>query len=154
MRLRLSINGATREVEADGDTPLLYVLRDDLGFHGPKFGCGLGQCGACTVIADGTATRSCQLPFEQAAGRVIVTLEGIGTAEKPHAVQAAFVEEQAAQCGYCTNGMIMGAKALLDANVRPTDADIRTALSGNLCRCGTHTRILRAVHRAAKEMSK
>ena len=154
MRLRLSINGATREVEADGDTPLLYVLRDDLGFHGPKFGCGLGQCGACTVIADGAAIRSCQLPFEQAAGRVIVTLEGIGTAEKPHAVQAAFVEEQAAQCGYCTNGMIMGAKALLDANVRPTDADIRTALSGNLCRCGTHTRILRAVHRAAKEMSK
>ena len=153
MRLRLSINGATREVEADADTPLLYVLRGDLGFHGPKFGCGLGQCGACTVIVDGAATRSCQLPFEQAADRKIVTLEGIGTPQKPHPVQAAFIAEQAAQCGYCTNGMIMGAKALLDSNGKPTDADIRTALAGNLCRCGTHSRIIRAVHRAAKEIA-
>ena len=152
MRQRLSINGRDREVEADGDTPLLYILRDDLGLHGPKFGCGLGQCGACTVIADGTAIRSCQLPLEQAAGRKIVTLDGIGSAAHPHPVQRAFLAEQAAQCGYCTNGMIMGAKALLDANKQPTDADIRNALSGNLCRCGTHSRILRAVHRAAKEM--
>jgi nicotinate dehydrogenase subunit A len=134
----------------DPDQPLLYVLRNQLGLHAAKFGCGLGQCGACTVLLDGRAVRSCLTPVKQAAGRAVTTLEGLGTPEKPHAVQAAFIAEQAAQCGYCTNGMIMSAKALLDRTPHPTSDQVKAGLAGNLCRCGTHTRILSAVMRAAK----
>ena len=146
----LRINGASQTVEADDpNMPLLYALRDSLALHGPKFGCGLGQCGACTVIVDGAAVRSCQMPVSRAAGREITTLEGLGAPEKLHKVQAAFVEEQAAQCGYCTNGMIMTATALLAKTPHPTETQVRTALAGNLCRCGSHVRVLRAVMRAA-----
>jgi nicotinate dehydrogenase subunit A len=146
----LRVNGQTRSVESDdADMPLLYALRDSLGLHGPKFGCGLGQCGACTVMIDGTAQRSCQLPIDRAVGRDIVTLEGLGSPERLHPVQAAFIAEQAAQCGYCTNGMIMTSAALLQRNPRPSDGEVREALSGNLCRCGTHGRVLRAVQRAS-----
>jgi nicotinate dehydrogenase subunit A len=134
----------------DPDQPLLYVLRNSLGLHAAKFGCGLGQCGACTVLLDGRAVRSCQTPVRQAAGHAVTTLEGLGTPEKPHAIQAAFIAEQAAQCGYCTNGMIMSAKALLDRTPHPTSDQVKAGLAGNLCRCGTHTRILSAVMRAAK----
>ena len=134
----------------DPDQPLLYVLRNQLGLHAAKFGCGLGQCGACTVLLDGRAVRSCLTPVKQAAGRAVITLEGLGTPEKPHAIQAAFIAEQAAQCGYCTNGMIMSAKALLDGTPHPTSDQVKAGLAGNLCRCGTHTRILSAVMRAAK----
>jgi nicotinate dehydrogenase subunit A len=129
--------------------PLLYALRDNLALHGPKFGCGLGQCGACTVIADGVAVRSCQISVSAMAGKNIQTLEGLGSPEAPHKVQAAFIEEQAAQCGYCTNGMIMSATALLAKTPHPSEAEVRTALAGNLCRCGSHVRVLRAVMRAA-----
>jgi nicotinate dehydrogenase subunit A len=129
--------------------PLLYALRDALELHGPKFGCGLGQCGACTVMVNGAAVRSCQMPVSQAQGKEITTLEGLGSPEQLHPVQAAFVAEQAAQCGYCTNGMIMAATALLVKTPHPTEAQVRTALAGNLCRCGTHVRVLRAVMRAA-----
>src|SRR5262245_57335461 len=129
--------------------PLLYALRDDMALHGPKFGCGLGQCGACTVIVDGEAVRSCQTPVSSLAGKNIQTLEGLGSPENLSKVQAAFVEEQAAQCGYCTNGMIMSATALLAKTPKPTEAQVRTALAGNLCRCGSHVRVLRAVMRAA-----
>jgi nicotinate dehydrogenase subunit A len=134
----------------DPDQPLLYVLRNQLGLHAAKFGCGLGQCGACTVLLDGKAVRSCLTPVKQAAGRSVTTLEGLGTPEKPHAIQAAFIAEQAAQCGYCTNGMIMSAKALLNRTPHPTSDQVKAGLAGNLCRCGTHTRILSAVMRAAK----
>jgi len=150
---RLQINGAAREVTLEGDTPLLYALRNDCDLKGAKFGCGLSQCGACTVVMDGEATRSCATPVRAAAGHTIVTLEGIGSDAAPHPLQKAFIAEQAMQCGYCTNGMIMAAKALLDRNPRPNDAEVRTALAGNLCRCGSHNRILRAVARAAKEMA-
>lgn len=149
----LRINGSVRDVTLESDTPLLYALRNDCELHGAKFGCGLAQCGACTVVMDGAAIRSCRTPVRMAAGREIVTLEGIGTDAKPHPLQKAFVAEQAMQCGYCLNGMIMAAKALLDRNPRATDADIRTALAGNLCRCGSHNRILRAIKRAQKEMA-
>jgi nicotinate dehydrogenase subunit A len=145
------LNG--RQVSADSwdpAQPLLYVLRNALSQHGPKFGCGLAQCGACTVLLDGQATRSCVTPVKQVAGRTVTTLDGLGTPEKPDVVQAAFIAEQAAQCGYCTNGMIMAAKALLAKNPRPTPEQAKQALAGNLCRCGTHTRILRAVMRAAE----
>ncbi|QJI11630.1 (2Fe-2S)-binding protein [Pseudomonas sp. ADAK22] len=145
----LEVNGRTREVSAMADTPLLLVLRNDLALNGPKYGCGLGECGACTVIIDGVAARSCVFPLAGAAGREIVTLEGLGTRRAPHPVQQAFIDEQAAQCGYCLNGMIMTAKALLDRNPNPSEAQIRNELSGNLCRCGTHIEILRAVLRAA-----
>jgi nicotinate dehydrogenase subunit A len=146
----LRINGRTQRVEADDpNMPLLYALRDSLELHGPKFGCGLGQCGACTVIVDGAAVRSCQMPVSRMVGREITTLEGLGSPEKLHPVQAAFVEEQAAQCGYCTNGMIMSATALLAKTPKPTETQVRTALAGNLCRCGSHVRVLRAVMRAA-----
>lgn len=145
----LEVNGRTREVSAMADTPLLLVLRNDLELNGPKYGCGLGECGACTVIIDGVAARSCVFPLAGAAGRAIVTLEGLGTRQAPHPVQQAFIDEQAAQCGYCLNGMIMTAKALLDRNPNPSEAQIRNELSGNLCRCGTHIEILRAVLRAA-----
>jgi nicotinate dehydrogenase subunit A len=145
------LNGRPVTIDSwDPAEPLLYVLRNSLGQHGPKFGCGLGQCGACTVLLDGQATRSCVTPVKSAAGRVVTTLEDLGTPEKPDAVQAAFIAEQAAQCGYCTNGMIMTAKALLAKTPHPTLEQAKQALAGNLCRCGTHTRILRAVLRASE----
>lgn len=149
----LEVNGHTSEVSAMADTPLLLVLRNDLQLNGPKYGCGLGECGACTVIIDGVAARSCVFPLAGAAGRRIVTLEGLGTREAPHPVQQAFIDEQAAQCGYCLNGMIMTTKALLDRNPNPSEVEVRNELSGNLCRCGTHIEILRAVLRAARLMS-
>jgi nicotinate dehydrogenase subunit A len=150
-RLTLNVNGKDRIVTPAPDTPLLYVLRDNLGLPGPKFGCGLGECGACTVIMNGSATRSCVMPAAAAKGAKIVTLEGLGTIEKPHRVQKAFIEEQAAQCGYCINGMIMTAAAFLESEPHPTRAAIIGALNDNLCRCGTHMRIVRAVERAARE---
>jgi len=148
---RLHVNGRAAAVESwDPAQPLLYVLRNALGLHGPKFGCGLGQCGACTVLIDGKPARSCLTSVEQAAGHTITTLEGLGTPAQPDPVQAAFIAEQAAQCGYCTNGMIMAAKALLNQTPRPTPEQVKQGLDGYLCRCGTHTRILHAVLRAAK----
>jgi aerobic-type carbon monoxide dehydrogenase small subunit (CoxS/CutS family) len=151
--INLTINGRTRAVDADPDTPLLYVLRDHLGLNGAKFGCGLGQCGACTVIVDGQATFSCVTPISVLAGRQVRTLEGLGTPAEPGPVQRAFIAEQAAQCGYCIAGMIMRAQALLEKNPAPSDAEIRRHMMPNLCRCGTHMRILRAVRRAADETS-
>jgi nicotinate dehydrogenase subunit A len=148
-RIPLKVNGKSSVVDTDPQTPLLYVLRNDLQLNGPKFGCGLAQCGSCTVIMDGNAIRSCAMPLSAAQGRTVITLEGLGSTKKLHPVQRAFIDEQAAQCGYCINGMIMTAKALLDKNPRPTDSQIREALAGNLCRCGTHIRILRAVKRAS-----
>jgi nicotinate dehydrogenase subunit A len=148
---KLRINGREQTVESwDPNQPLLYVLRDGVGLHGPKFGCGLGQCGACTVVMDGQAVRSCLLPVNKAAGHAITTLEGLGTPEKPNRLQAAFIAEQAAQCGYCTNGMIMTAQALLNRTPKPTAEQVKTGLAGCLCRCGTHTRIVRAVLRASR----
>lgn len=147
---RMHVNGAERAVTADGDTPLLYVLRNDLGLNGPKFGCGLAQCGACTAIVGGEAVRTCVFPLSAVRDAGVVTLEGLGTLDKPHPLQKAFITEQAAQCGYCINGMIMTAKALLDRNAHPTRAEIHQALAGNLCRCGTHLRIVRAIETAAK----
>lgn len=145
------LNGKKVTVESwDPGQPLLYVLRNSLGLHGPKFGCGLSQCGACTVLLDGKVVRSCSTPVRAAAGHAVTTLEGLGTPEKPDAVQAAFIAEQAAQCGYCTNGMIMTTRALLNQNPHPTLDQAKEGLNGNLCRCGTHTRILNAVLRAAK----
>ncbi|MEB2645774.1 (2Fe-2S)-binding protein [Pseudomonas canadensis] len=149
----LEVNGQKSDVSAMADTPLLLVLRNDLELNGPKYGCGLGECGACTVIIDGVAARSCVFPLSGAAGREIVTLEGLGTRQAPHPVQQAFIDEQAAQCGYCLNGMIMTTKALLDRNPNPSEAEVRNELSGNLCRCGTHIEILRAVMRAARLMT-
>ncbi|HXE47004.1 MAG TPA: (2Fe-2S)-binding protein [Ramlibacter sp.] len=149
-RFQLIVNGASRPVEAwDGDMPLLYALRNDLGLHAAKFGCGLGQCGACTVLVDGKPTRSCVTKISEAAGKQVTTAEGLGSPDKPHPVQAAFIAEQAAQCGYCTNGMVMGAVALLKANPQPTREQAQAALAGNLCRCGSHDRVLKAVARAA-----
>jgi nicotinate dehydrogenase subunit A len=150
-KFSFQLNGRPVTVDSwDAGQPLLYVLRNTLGQHGPKFGCGLAQCGACTVLVGGRATRSCVMPVRQAAGKSVTTIEGLGTPEKPDAVQAAFIAEQAAQCGYCTNGMIMTAKALLNQTPHPTLDQIKQGLAGNLCRCGTHTRILRAVQRVAK----
>src|SRR5438093_2735764 len=151
--ITLVVNGQTVRFDTQPEPPLLYVLRYNLALNGPKFGCGLGQCGACTVLMNGQAVRSCSVPLAKAAGFRITTLEGLGSSGAPHPLQKAFIEEQAAQCGYCINGMIMSAKALLDQNPHPTEAEIREALAGNLCRCGTHNRIVRAVQRAAKEMS-
>jgi nicotinate dehydrogenase subunit A len=150
--ITLNVNGQAREVDADPATPLLYVLRDHLAMNGARYGCGLGQCGACTVMVDGEAVFSCLTPISMLAGRKIRTLEGLGTAENPGPVQRAFIEEQAAQCGYCIPGMIMRAQALLEKNPSPSDAEIRERMSPSLCRCGTHVRILRAVRRAAREM--
>ena len=147
--LRLRVNGRVHEVAAAHGASLLAVLRNDLGLNGPKYGCGLGECGACTVLVDGVAARSCVIPAAGVVGREITTLEGLGTAEAPHPVQQAFIEAQAAQCGYCLNGMILATVALLARNPRPTEAQVRDALSHNLCRCGTHVEILRAVERAA-----
>lgn len=149
----LSVNGAARAVTVESGTPLLYVLRNDLELNSPRFGCGLSQCGACTVLVDGKPTRSCVLPVDAAAGKKVTTLEGLNAGGSLHPLQRAFVAEQAAQCGYCTNGMIMTAKALLDRNPRPTEAQVRKALNADLCRCGTHNRIVRAVLRAAKEVA-
>jgi nicotinate dehydrogenase subunit A len=148
------VNGTVRSVPAEPDTPLLYVLRNDLELNGAKFGCGLAQCGACTVLIDNVPVRSCSTPINAVVGKDIITLEGLGTADKPHPLQRAFIEEQAAQCGYCLNGMIMSAKELLDRVPQPTEADVRTGLAANLCRCGSHGRIIKAVLRAAKEMGR
>jgi len=151
MKIALNLNDKTSVVEVDDpQMPLLYALRNDLGLHGPRFGCGLGQCGACTVLVDGNAVRSCLLPVGSVGQAKVTTLEGLGSSTHPHPLQKAFIEEQAVQCGYCINGMIMQAKALLDANKHPSDDDIKRALAGNLCRCGTHVRIVRAVKRAAQ----
>ncbi|MBR0827637.1 (2Fe-2S)-binding protein [Bradyrhizobium manausense] len=150
--IRLTVNGRIHDVSAAADTPLLYVLRNDLALNGPKYGCGLGECGTCTVLIDGSAARACVIPLSGCAGRDIVTLEGLGTREKPDPVQQAFIDEQAAQCGYCLNGMIMTTKALLAINARPTEREALEALRYNLCRCGTHVEILRAVMRASGQL--
>jgi nicotinate dehydrogenase subunit A len=147
--IRLIVNGRPREVEADPDVPLLYVLRNDLGLTGTKFGCGLGQCGACTVIIGGQAVRSCLLPVQAVAGQEVTTVEGLGSPERPHPLQAAIIEVQASQCGYCTAGIIMAAKAYLDQTPHATELQLRQALEGNLCRCGTHGRVIKAVMRTA-----
>jgi nicotinate dehydrogenase subunit A len=145
MATSISVNGKTQSIEADGDTPLLYVLRNDLQLNGAKYGCGFAQCGACTVLVDGKATRSCVTLLSTVQGKAITTIEGLGGPQKMHRLQKAFVEEQAAQCGYCANGMIMTAQALLERNSKPTKAQIRKALAANFCRCGTHNRIVRAI---------
>jgi nicotinate dehydrogenase subunit A len=147
--IRLTVNGKTHDIDAALDTALLYVLRNDLALNGPKYGCGLGECGTCTVLIDGAAARACVIPIEGCEGRAIVTLEGLGSREHPDPVQAAFIQEQAAQCGYCLNGMIMTTKALLAHNPHPTETEIAEALRYNLCRCGAHVEILRAAMRAA-----
>jgi aerobic-type carbon monoxide dehydrogenase small subunit (CoxS/CutS family) len=150
--ITLDVNGTQHSVDVDSATPLLYLLRDTLGLNGAKYGCGLGQCGACTVIVDGAAAFSCLLPAAAASGRSVRTVEGLGTAEKPGPLQQAFIDEQAAQCGYCIAGMIMRAQVLLEQNPAPTEADIRRHMQPNLCRCGTHMRILAAIRRAAAAM--
>ena len=152
--LQISVNGKPHRVVAAPDTPLLYVLRDEIGLNGPKFGCGLAQCGACTVHLAGDAVRACVTPVSSVGARPVVTIEGLGTPERPHPVQQAFIDEQAAQCGYCINGMLMSAKALLDRNPHPSEAEVRQGLATNLCRCGTHNRIVRAVLRAADAMGR
>jgi nicotinate dehydrogenase subunit A len=152
--ITLTVNGRSQRLDVEADTPLLYALRDDLALHGPKFGCGVAQCGSCTVLVDGKAVRSCVTPVSTVVGRRVTTLEGLGSVEKPHPVQQAFIDEQAAQCGYCINGMVMTAAAFLAATPNPSDAQIRQALASNLCRCGTHQRILGAVKRAAAAMGK
>ena len=152
--ITLSVNGTPQSLDVDPETPLLYVLRDNLALHGPKFGCGLGQCGACTVLVDGKAVRSCSVSVAKVATRTVTTLEGLGTSARPHPTQRAFIDEQAAQCGYCVNGMIMTSKALLDRSPHPSEPQIRAALATNLCRCGTHQRIVRAVQRAATLMAR
>jgi nicotinate dehydrogenase subunit A len=152
--ITLRVNGKSHAVRVDDpDMPLLYALRNNLDLHGPRFGCGLAQCGACTVHVEGKPMRSCVVPVKAVAGKNVLTLEGLGTPQKPHPLQQAFIEEQAVQCGYCINGMIMQAKALLDQNKRPNEAQIREALAGNLCRCGTHVRIVRAIRRASEKMA-
>ena len=150
MAVNIQVNGAVHSVPAEPDTPLLYVLRNDLGLNGAKFGCGLGQCGTCTVLVDGAPVRSCVMPIGTLGQSEITTLEGIGTVEQPHPLQAAFIEEQAAQCGYCIPGIIMMAKALLDRKQQPSEAEIQLALASNLCRCGTHNRIVRAILKVAQ----
>ncbi|HEV7602534.1 MAG TPA: (2Fe-2S)-binding protein [Bradyrhizobium sp.] len=150
--MTLKVNGHDHRIDADPDTPLLYVLREDLKLNAAKFGCGLGQCGSCTVMVDGKAVLSCVTPLLLLEGKQVTTLEGLGSIEQPAPIQRAFIEEQAAQCGYCIPGMMMQAQVLLQRNSRPTDEQIRAALEPNLCRCGTHMRILRAVHRAAALM--
>lgn len=152
--IALKVNGRAHTVDVDPTTPLLYVLSDDLGLRGPKFGCGLGQCGACTVILRGRAIRSCVTPVSSAANAEITTLEGLGTIENPHPIQQAFIDEQAAQCGFCLNGVILTAKAFLDQNPKPTDAEIKQAMSGVLCRCFAHVRMFRAIRRYAARLSR
>jgi nicotinate dehydrogenase subunit A len=145
------VNGVSHEVAAAPETPLLYVLRNDLGLNGPKFGCGLGQCGACAALVGGKLARTCSIALRDVGGDPVVTLEGLGTMQKPHPLQKAFIDAQAAQCGYCSNGMIMAAKALLDRNPKPSDEEIKDALADQLCRCGTHNRIVSAVRNVAME---
>jgi nicotinate dehydrogenase subunit A len=154
MRIQLRVNGRAATIDVDPAIPLLYVLRNDLGLDGPKFGCGLGQCGACTVLAGGEPIRSCVTPVSTAGAREIVTLEGLGTLRHPHPIQQAFIDEQAAQCGYCMSGVILTVKAFLDKNPNPTDEQIRRALAGVLCRCGTHLEIIRAVKHAAEHRAR
>ena len=149
-KIQLNVDGKAHSIDADADMPLLYALRDDLGLHNPRFGCGLGQCGACTVLIDGEPARSCSTPVEAVAGRKVTTLAGIQKDGKPHKVQQAFIEEQVPQCGYCLNGWVMTSVAFLEKTPKPTDAQIRDAFSGLKCRCGTHVAILRAVKRAAQ----
>jgi nicotinate dehydrogenase subunit A len=149
MNLSFTVNGQSHSVDVDPTTPLLYVLSDDLALRGPKFGCGLGQCGCCTVLIKGRPVRSCITPVSSVAGAGVTTLEGLGTIDKPHAIQKAFVDEQAMQCGFCLSGVILTAKAALDLNPKATDAELRQALASVLCRCGTHTRMLRAIKRYA-----
>ena len=149
-KLALRVNGGDREIESDDpDVPLLYVLRNDLGLTGTRVGCGLAQCGACTVLVNGHAVRSCAAPARSAVGQDVVTIEGLGSPARPDPLQAAFIAEQAAQCGYCTAGMVMSARALLNSTPRPSEEQVREALAGNLCRCGSHARVIRAVLRAA-----
>ncbi len=150
-RFKLRVNGCEREVVAEPDAPLLYILRNDLGLKGTRFGCGAGHCGACTVLFDGNAVQSCDTPLWSAVGHEVTTIEGLGSPEYPHPLQRAFIDEQAAQCGYCINGIIMSAAALLARKAEPTRTEIAAALERNLCRCGTHVRVLRAIERAAKE---
>lgn len=150
--ISLKINGQSHAVDVEPDCPLLYVLRDNLALNNPRFGCGLGQCGACTVLVDNRAVRSCMLPVSAVAGKEIVTLEGLAAEGEPHPVQKAFIAEQAFQCGYCLNGWVLTAKALLDKNPHPTDEEMRTAFEPLVCRCGSHVRIFAAVRRAAGEM--
>jgi nicotinate dehydrogenase subunit A len=152
--ISLKVNGQTHSFDVDPTTPLLYVLTDDLALNGPKFGCGLGQCGACTVLVKGQAVRSCITPVESVQGVEIITLEGLGTVDKPHPIQKAFIEEQAAQCGFCLNGVILTAKAFLDKNPKATEKEIQEGMSRVLCRCFTHTRMLRAIGRAKQEMAR
>jgi nicotinate dehydrogenase subunit A len=152
--ITLKVNGSTHTLDLDPTTPLLYALSDDLQLRGPKFGCGLGQCGACTVLVDGKPVRSCGTEIGAVGQSEITTLEGLGTVDKPHPLQKAFIEEQAAQCGYCIAGMLMSAKALLDINPHPSEADVRQGLADNLCRCGTHNRIIRAVLKASQAMGR
>ena len=154
MAISLKVNGASHSVPAEPDTPLLYVLRNDLALNGAKFGCGLSQCGACTVLVDGQPVRSCVTPIGTLGSSEITTIEGLGTVQKPHPLQQAFIDEQAAQCGYCINGILMTAKGLLDRNPHPTETEVRQGLALNLCRCGTHNRIVRAVLRAADAMGR
>jgi nicotinate dehydrogenase subunit A len=150
-RVVLRVNGREHSVSVSGDTPLLYVLRNDLGLNGPKFGCGLSQCGACAVLRDGVEIRSCVTPVASVTGSEITTCEGLGSPDKPHPLQAAFIAEQAAQCGYCISGMIVAAASLLKQNPKPSRADIKSGMDGHLCRCGTHLRIVRAIERAARQ---
>src|SRR5579863_2520434 len=152
--LSLKVNGQTHSLDVDPTTPLLYVLSDDLGLRGPKFGCGLGQCGSCTVLVNGQTARSCRRTVKEVQGQEIVTLEGLGTPEKPHPIQKAFIDEQAAQCGFCLNGVILTAKAFLDKNPKASEPEIQQALSGVLCRCFTHVRMQQAIQRYAKEVAK
>jgi nicotinate dehydrogenase subunit A len=149
--IALTVNGRSRTVDTDPTTPLLYVLRNDLDLNGPRFGCGLSQCGACTVIMNGAAVRSCTLPVSAAQGKSVTTLEGLGSVAEPHVLQKAFVEEQAAQCGFCMNGILMNAKVLLDKNPDPSVAEIKQGLADVLCRCGSHLRVIKAIQRAARE---
>src|SRR6266702_6131708 len=154
MSFRITVNGGPHSVDAAPDTPLLYALRNDLGLNGPKFGCGLGQCGACAAIVGGKLTRTCSIALRDVGEDQIATLEGLGTVQKPHPLLTSFIYEQAAQCGYCSNGMIMAANVLLDHNPKPDDEEIKNALEDQLCRCGVHNRVVRAVRRAATELAK
>lgn len=151
--IRLTVNGERREIAADPDTPLLYALRNDLGLKGTRFGCGGGQCGACFVLMDGRAVPACDTPLWSAAGKNVVTVEGLAGADAPHPLQRAFLAEQAGQCGYCLSGILISAAALLQENPRPTEAEVRAALDRNLCRCGAHNRMVRAVLRAAAQLA-
>lgn len=154
MAYRITVNSEPHLLDAAPDTPLLYVLRNDLGLNGPKFGCGMGQCGACAAMVGGKLTRTCSIALRDVGEDRVTTLEGLGTTQKPHPLQKSFIDEQAAQCGYCSNGMIMAAKALLDHNPNPSDEEIKSALEEQLCRCGVHNRVVRAVRRAAVELAR